>query len=61
MEDYYNITKDDIINHGGSFILLHENGGSLFRTMKSIYPEFEWHPWRQFPFFSPKNSQRILI
>jgi hypothetical protein len=43
-DDWYKLTAKDIKDNGGAGLLFHYNG-SLFQTLKIIYPEYDWKPW----------------
>jgi hypothetical protein len=44
VEDFYKISKEDILQHGGS-IILSNFGNSPARMIKSTYPEISWNLW----------------
>src|SRR5689334_18814764 len=41
MDDWYNLTADDILKNGGS-TLMNKHGSSPFKLIQSIYPEHSW-------------------
>ena len=44
-EDWYNISKEQIITYGGSGLMdIYRN--SPMSALKSVYPEYEWVEWR---------------
>ena len=43
--DWYSITINEIRNYGGSG-LLNKYNNSLQHALKSIYPNYEWIPWK---------------
>ena len=43
--DWYLITEKEIRNYGGSGLLWGYNN-SLQQALKSIYPNYEWIPWK---------------
>eukprot|EP01114_Cavostelium_apophysatum_P005030 TRINITY_DN1558_c0_g1_i1.p1 TRINITY_DN1558_c0_g1~~TRINITY_DN1558_c0_g1_i1.p1 ORF type:complete len:545 (+),score=133.12 TRINITY_DN1558_c0_g1_i1:262-1896(+) len=49
-EDWYEVRKSDIVNHGGSGIL-DEHGSSISKTLMAVYPEHNWllHRFRHVP------------
>lgn len=45
IEDWYNVTGQDIIgNHGGG--LLEKYKGSPIKLLSSVFPEYNWLPWK---------------
>jgi hypothetical protein len=45
-EDWYGLKKTDILDRGGGRLLDDYYNGSIARAICSIYPEFQWQPWR---------------
>jgi hypothetical protein len=45
MSDWYNIKTDDFIQNGGKTLLKKYNDSPL-RVLMSVYPEYQWQPWR---------------
>src|SRR5689334_8574467 len=45
MDDWYNVTVEDINRHGGSTLLMHYNG-SPSKALQCVYPEHNWMMWR---------------
>eukprot|EP01114_Cavostelium_apophysatum_P003467 TRINITY_DN1335_c0_g4_i6.p1 TRINITY_DN1335_c0_g4~~TRINITY_DN1335_c0_g4_i6.p1 ORF type:complete len:879 (-),score=171.48 TRINITY_DN1335_c0_g4_i6:765-3401(-) len=45
-DDWYNVSTKDITSFGGSTILISAYGGSLSKTLMTVYPEKNWHPWK---------------
>src|SRR4051812_46748803 len=45
MEDWYKITREDIVANGGS-TLLSKYRDSPFKLITSTYPDHEWLPWK---------------
>lgn len=43
-DDWYKIKCDDVVKTGGG-TLLTQFGGSLARTLRELYTEYEWHNW----------------
>jgi hypothetical protein len=41
MEDWYNVTSRDIVQHGGKGLLYHYNG-SFKRAITSVYTDYPW-------------------
>lgn len=46
MDDWYNVTKEDIYKHGGVGLLSHHYGDSPSRALQLVYPAHNWIPWR---------------
>ena len=65
MEDWYQITGQELSYHGGDSLLnfYHRN---LPKALEAVYPEYQWLPWK-FPKLSKhlwdkyKNIQVILL
>jgi hypothetical protein len=45
MEDWYSLKVADIIERGGIGLFI-KYGSSIFKLLKSIYPEQQWFPWK---------------
>lgn len=45
MEDWYNITSDLIIKHGGRGLLSYFHS-SPFEILQTLYPNYDWLPWK---------------
>jgi hypothetical protein len=45
-EKWYNVKTKDVYEHGGKHFLGKHYGYSLYRFLKSIYPSFDWKPWK---------------
>eukprot|EP01114_Cavostelium_apophysatum_P021826 TRINITY_DN7718_c0_g1_i1.p1 TRINITY_DN7718_c0_g1~~TRINITY_DN7718_c0_g1_i1.p1 ORF type:complete len:570 (+),score=80.59 TRINITY_DN7718_c0_g1_i1:26-1735(+) len=45
MDDWYKVTSDDVIQHGG-VALMKNFSMSVPRMLASIYPEFSWKMWK---------------
>lgn len=45
MDDWYNVTHDDIHRHGGFHLLQHYDD-CLLTALQSVYPEHKWIPWK---------------
>lgn len=43
-DDWFSITVDNVRKLGGMSVLNPYYNGSLYLTLKSVYPEFEWNP-----------------
>src|SRR4051812_32692542 len=41
LDDWYSITRKDILRCGGS-PLLHRHGGSMSKALQAVYPEHNW-------------------
>jgi hypothetical protein len=63
-EDWYNFTSTSICDIGGTGLIVGHYSGSLFSTLKNVYPEFDWDPFR-FQIlshtFTKDMSQRELL
>lgn len=46
MDDWYNITNDDIRKNGGSALFCEYYGGSPSAALQSVYPEHVWLLWK---------------
>src|SRR5689334_21955923 len=46
LEDWYNITTDDISKFGGDRLLDTHFNSSPVKALKTIYPEYDWMIWR---------------
>jgi hypothetical protein len=64
VEDWYKVTKDTVVNHGGATILA-SYGHSHVQALQKLYPEIEWQLWR-FPrmpksfWGSPKHQEELF-
>jgi len=45
-QDWYSITHQDIEKHGGSGLISNHYNNSPVTTLLSLYPEFDWEPWK---------------
>jgi hypothetical protein len=45
MEDYYTLTNSNVERMKG-LPLLRAYENSVFKALKSIFPEYDWQPWR---------------
>lgn len=45
LADYYKLTKEAIILHGGDGLLISRYKGSITTAMMDTYPDFSWKPW----------------
>lgn len=45
-EDWYNISKEDIIQHGGRVLVNKYHFGSPRKLVTSIYPNYNWKMWK---------------
>ena len=45
-EDWYDITLETIIDNFGSGLVVGYYEGTLFKFLKSVYPEHNWIPWK---------------
>ena len=45
-EDWYNVKLSDIENNGGSSLLKNYYENSLFKSLKSIYPNIKFDQWK---------------
>lgn len=66
LDDWYNVTVDDIHQCGGGGLLSRVFNGSLFKALQSIYPDHEWHPWKlrqKLPigYFNDIENQRFFF
>ena len=65
MEDWYNITQEDIRTHGGRGLLNNLFSGSHSAALQSAYPEHNWILWKfsvtQQGFWKKKENQKIFF
>ena len=45
MDDWYNVTQEDIQKNGG-IALLQQHSNSPSKALQNIYPEHDWELWR---------------
>ncbi len=45
-EGWYSIQSNLVYQYGGKGLLNSHYGNSLFRALQSVYPEYDWKPWR---------------
>ena len=46
MDDWYNVTEEDIHKHGGGGLLNDYYNNSPSKALQSVYPEHNWMPWK---------------
>jgi len=46
MNDWYQVTVDDLQRYGGKGLLSFYYGSSPSRALQSIYPNHSWMPWK---------------
>src|SRR5690348_9510194 len=46
MDDWYNVTQEDIHKYGGSRLLNGYYSDSPSKALQSVYPEHEWMMWK---------------
>jgi len=46
MEDWYQVTKEDIYCNGGEGLLRHYYSNSRQKALRTVYPENDWLPWK---------------
>jgi hypothetical protein len=46
LDDFYNISSDEIYQSGGKGLLEKMWGGSLWKTLQFLHPNHTWLPWR---------------
>ena len=46
LDDWYNVSKEDIKKFKGGNRILTPYNGSMFKLLTSVYPEHGWLPWR---------------
>lgn len=46
MDDWYNVTQEDIHIFGGAAFLHQYYNNSPFKALQSVYPEHSWMPWK---------------
>lgn len=63
--DWYQVTTNDVIKHGGSGLLSDWYGNSLSRALVSLFPEYDWKNWkfRQVPshFWDSRQNQKDFM
>ena len=59
-ERWYEVQPSLVVQHGGRTLLNHHKG-SLYSILLTVYPEFDWLPWKfhQLPKFSWKNPELL--
>eukprot|EP01118_Nematostelium_gracile_P009458 TRINITY_DN3194_c0_g2_i1.p1 TRINITY_DN3194_c0_g2~~TRINITY_DN3194_c0_g2_i1.p1 ORF type:complete len:313 (+),score=53.49 TRINITY_DN3194_c0_g2_i1:151-1089(+) len=45
-EDWYQVTRTDIVNHGGKEILDTTYGGLIRNALQTVFPDHKWMLWR---------------
>jgi hypothetical protein len=45
-EDWYQLTKDDVVAAGGSYMLRRFYNDNCTEAMKALYPSHEWQAWK---------------
>lgn len=45
-EDWYSVTNEDVIKHGGSGLLAHKYSSSFYKLISTVYSDVEWTPWK---------------
>src|SRR4051812_39159613 len=45
LDDWYNISPEEITKNGGDTVL-RTYGGSIVETLQTLYPKHSWLPWR---------------
>src|SRR5690349_13904891 len=46
MDDWYNVSVEDIYKHGGSGLLNDYYNNSPSKALQTVYPEHQWLIWR---------------
>src|SRR4051794_31423331 len=46
MDDWYNVTQEDIHKYGGHGLLSTYYNDSPSKAIQEVYPEHSWTPWR---------------
>ena len=46
MEDWYNISYEIIKRNYGSGLVAHKYNGSPYLLLKTVYPDYDWLPWK---------------
>ena len=46
MEDWYKMNAEDIKKVEGGKSFLSQYSGSFFKLLTTVYPDYEWQPWR---------------
>src|SRR5689334_11764989 len=46
LDDWYNVTTEIILKHGGLSLLREYYNNSLSQALQTLYPEHNWLPWR---------------
>eukprot|EP01125_Pyxidicula_operculata_P013676 TRINITY_DN4544_c0_g1_i1.p1 TRINITY_DN4544_c0_g1~~TRINITY_DN4544_c0_g1_i1.p1 ORF type:complete len:657 (+),score=99.41 TRINITY_DN4544_c0_g1_i1:645-2615(+) len=63
-DDWYNVTIADLREREGNYLLT-KYGHSLFKLLKSVYPDVEWYQWKfsQVPknFWDDMNNQLAYV
>eukprot|EP01122_Echinamoeba_exundans_P005105 TRINITY_DN15281_c0_g1_i1.p1 TRINITY_DN15281_c0_g1~~TRINITY_DN15281_c0_g1_i1.p1 ORF type:complete len:579 (-),score=58.97 TRINITY_DN15281_c0_g1_i1:528-2264(-) len=65
LADWYGITTEHFVRTGSGSLLMRYYKGSLPHTLKSVYPEHEWHWWKfrqvSARYWSVKENQREFV
>lgn len=46
MEQWYSVSREDLIYLGGDTVLRKYYGDCLFTMLRNVYPLFDWQPWK---------------
>mmetsp|Transcript_3386 Transcript_3386/g.4649 ORF Transcript_3386/g.4649 Transcript_3386/m.4649 type:complete len:383 (+) Transcript_3386:107-1255(+) len=64
-EDWYKSLNTQILKKNGGSGLLAQYGGSVFKTISSVYPEHKWLPWKlgyvPMNYWSSKENRRLYF
>jgi hypothetical protein len=58
-EDWYRLKMEDITQNEGSQVIS-QYGGSIYKALSSIYPQYEWLPWK-FNNLETKDQQKEYL
>src|SRR5690349_19459903 len=46
MDDWYDLTTEEVINYGGESMLKNHYGTSIYRALRFVYPSHYWMPYK---------------
>jgi len=65
-DDWYNVALQTIIDNDGAGLVVSYYDGSLYKFLKSVYPNHDWQPWKfnrtsNCAWTDPENRKKALI
>ena len=66
MNDWYNLTVEDVSFSGGSKLLRSYYKGSLCKALEAIFPNHIWYPWKfkqnvTFKYWSNRENRKLFL